>query len=113
MRGNASAARGRFQRAGQYGGSDHPCRDSGFVQQLVEPESPVFLSSNLSGLFLVAGDRCGPVNSDVRRFSRIRGRKGYNERNRLQYPFYSKTLPPGGTREGVLDVPYPTKGRQC
>jgi len=24
MRGNASAARGRFQRAGQYGGSDHP-----------------------------------------------------------------------------------------
>jgi len=33
MRGNASAARGRFQRAGQYGGSDHPCRDSGFVQR--------------------------------------------------------------------------------
>jgi len=35
MRGNASAARGRFQRAGQYGGSDHPCRDSGFVQPVV------------------------------------------------------------------------------
>ena len=33
MRGNASAARGRFQLAGQYCRSDHPCRDSGFVQQ--------------------------------------------------------------------------------